>query len=312
MNEKIKSLLESKRNIEEQINRLPYHGTPEIKTIDEKKYLYVRKRELNKVKSEYVGIYSDELYNLLINNQKKEKLWKKEFRKIEKYLAELGYDSGVELTSNVMLNIDFARTEMKNSIYDQAVLEGVATTYADTAEIIDNGRVSGMKAEDVLKIVNLKHAWEFIMDKDIVLEKSNFYIVSMINKFVNQGIYYNAGSIRNVPVAISGTSYIPPMVMESLVKEEIEVILNKKDTPIDTAIELALYVMKKQLFNDGNKRTGIIYANHYLISKGEGLLVVPFEIVKDFQKKLVVYNETNELNDIKMFFKEKCWKKLIK
>lgn len=211
-----------------------------------------------------------------------------------------------------MLNIDFARAEMKNSIYDQAILEGVATTYADTAEIIDNGLINGMKSEDVLKIVNLKQAWEFIMDKDIVICKSDFYVVSMINKFINQRIYYNAWSIRNVPVTISGTSYIPQMIIESQVREEIEHILIEKRDAIYTAIELAIYVMRRQLFNDGNKRTGILYANHYLISKGEGLLVVPYEIVKEFQKELIYFYETNDKSNIVTFLKEKCWTKCNK
>ena len=32
---------------------------------------------------------------------------------------------------------------MKTNIYDQAVLEGVATSFPQTEEIIDNGKVSG-------------------------------------------------------------------------------------------------------------------------------------------------------------------------
>lgn len=59
---------------------------------------------------------------------------------------------------------------MKMNIYDQAVLEGVATSFPQTEEIIDNGKVTGMTATDVQKILNLKHAWEFILDKDVVIK----------------------------------------------------------------------------------------------------------------------------------------------
>jgi hypothetical protein len=62
---------------------------------------------------------------------------------------------------------------MKSSIYDQAVLEGVATTFPQTEEILDNGTVNGMTADDVQKILNLKHAWEFILDKDVLHSDSN-------------------------------------------------------------------------------------------------------------------------------------------
>lgn len=40
MSDEIKKLLNDKRVLEEQINRLPYHGTLEIKNINNKKYLY--------------------------------------------------------------------------------------------------------------------------------------------------------------------------------------------------------------------------------------------------------------------------------
>ena len=41
---------------------------------------------------------------------------------------------------------------MKSNIYDQAVLEGVSTTFPQTEDIIDNGTVNGMTASDVQKI----------------------------------------------------------------------------------------------------------------------------------------------------------------
>lgn len=60
----------------------------------------------------------------------------------------LGYVE-VELSTRVLLNLDFARVNMKVNIYDQAVLEGVATSFPQTENIIDNGIVNGMTATDV-------------------------------------------------------------------------------------------------------------------------------------------------------------------
>ena len=45
---------------------------------------------------------------------------------------------------------------MKLSIYEQAVLEGVATSFPQTEDIIENGKVNGVTASDVQKILNLK------------------------------------------------------------------------------------------------------------------------------------------------------------
>ena len=63
--------------------------------------------------------------------------------------------------------------------------------------------------------------------------------------------------------------------MEIIVKENIDAILREGTDDVETAIKLCLYCMKTQIFNDGNKRASVIFANHYLISKGQGLIVIP-------------------------------------
>lgn len=123
-----------------------------------------------------------------------------------------------------------------------------------------------------------------------------------------KGFYTYGGRIRCVPVTIGGTSYVPPMPIEFVVKEQLEEILNKNADPVDVAIELCLYCMKTQIFNDGNKRASVIFANHYLISKGAGLLVIPESKVHEFKKLLVAYYEDKDTGEILAFMKKNCWK----
>lgn len=40
--------------------------------------------------------------------------------------------------------------------------------------IIENGKVNGMTASDVQKILNLKHTWEFILDTLLCPEVSSY------------------------------------------------------------------------------------------------------------------------------------------
>ena len=304
----IQELLRSKADLQARLSLLAYDGTPEIKTNASGKYIYIRKRVLTRITSEYVGAYSDELYQIVLKNVKEAKELKKQIKQIDKELAKYNYQQS-ELSPRVELNLDFARANMKANIYDQAILEGVATTFPQTETIIENGKVSGMTATDVQKILNLKHAWEFILDKDVLLSKTDFYILSYIAKFVNEGFYDNGGRIRGVPVKIGGTDYIPPLPIESVVKENIEQILNSQKDVIDIAIDLCLYCMKTQIFKDGNKRASVIFTNHYLISKGEGLIVIPEKEVPTFKKLLVDYYEDRDTQNIKTFMKEKCWRK---
>lgn len=56
--------------------------------------------------------------------------------------------------------------------------------------------------------------------------------------------------------------------------------------------------------------TDIILANHYLVSKGKGILVVPYNKVSEFKKLLVAYYEGNYETEIKKFLKEECYQQL--
>lgn len=304
----IQELLQQKADCQARLNLIPYDGTPEIKEQNSGKYLYIRKRIASRLTSTYVDIYSDELYQLLLRNSKEAKELRKQIRSIEKQLATLGFVEN-ELSSQTMLNLDFARANMKLSIYEQAVLEGVATTFPQTEDIIDNGKVNGVTATDVQKILNLKHAWEFILDKDVIQCPTDYSILCHIAKLVNEGFYSNGGRIRGVPVTIGGTSYIPPLPIETVVKENIEFILKQNSEAIDIAINLCLYCMKTQIFNDGNKRASVIFANHYLILKAGGLLVIPEKEVPKFKKLLVAYYENRDNGEILNFMKTKCWRK---
>ena len=301
----IQELLHQKADYQARLNLLPYDGSPEIKGRDEKKYLYIRKRVAGKLTSTYVGEYTDELYQLLLRNAREGRELKKSIRRIDKELAQLGY-SNSELTARVQLNLDFARANMKSNIYDQAVLEGVATTFPQTEDIIDNGMVTGVSATDVQKILNLKHAWEFILDKDVISYPTDYSILCYIARLVNEGFYQDGGRIRGVPVAIGGTSYIPPLPIESVVKENIDAILADPKPPVEKAIRLCLYGMKTQIFNDGNKRTSVIFANHFMISQGAGMIIIPEKDVSEFKQLLIGYYEDKDSGEIMDFMKEKC------
>lgn len=304
---RIQDLLHSKADLQARLRLLPYDGTPEIKDREGIKYLYIRKRVGSRLTSTYVDSYSDDLYNLLLRNNREAKDIRKQLRKIEKELALLGYIE-TELSPRVLLNLDFARANMKANIYDQAVLEGIATSFPQTEDIIDNGIVNGVSASDVQKILNLKHAWEFILDRDVISYPSDYDILCHIAKLVNEGFYHDGGRIRGVPVTIGGTSYIPPLPIESLVKENINEIITTENEAVNVAIKLCLYCMKTQIFNDGNKRASVIFANHYLISKGGGMIVIPEAEVPEFKRLLIAYYEDKDNGEIFEFIKIKCLK----
>lgn len=303
----IQELLQQRADYQARLNLMPYDGTPEIKEQGGSKYLYMRKRIAGKLTSTYVDVYSDELYQLLLRNARETRELHKNIRRINKKLSLLGYEDKA-LPKRVVENMEFARANMKANIYDQAVLEGVATSFPQTEEIIENGVVNGVSATDVQKILNLKHAWEFILDQDVLQSETNYYMLCHIARIVNEGFFYDGGRIRGVPVTIGGSNYIPPLPVESMVREQIAEITGQEKAVVDIAIELCLYCMKTQVFLDGNKRASVIFANHYLIAHGMGFLVIPEKEVPEFKKLLVAFYEGENKNVICSFMRERCWK----
>ena len=304
----IAKLLEEKNIIEVRLEKLIF-GSVEIREQNGKKFIYVHFRDNGRQCSKYIGEYSKELYELIIENNNVARSYKKRLREIKKELDKVNYaEEGI--SNDVALNIDLARRNLVDSIYKQAMLEGVATTYSDTETLINGGKVNDMTAIDVQKVINLKHAWEFILSNGVIEYPSNYNIVSQINAIVEEGMSYNAGKIRNVPVTIGGCVYIPPLPFEDQVREDIRNIVESNKTPLDNAIDALLYIKKKQLFLDGNKRTAVIFANHILIKNATGLIVIPAEKVDEYKKLLIHYYETNEKETIIKFLIDECYNPL--
>lgn len=303
----IAALVEEKNTILKRLSTM-YHGSLEIRETNGNKYIYVHRREDGVQVSKYVGEYSNELHNLILENNILAKDLKSRLRKINKELKTYQYVEN-ELSKEVEFNIALAYRNLVDSIYKQSMLEGVATTYSDTETIVDGGKVNGMSADDVSKVINLKHAWEFILNKGVLQYPSNYAILCQINSIVEQGFSVVAGKIRSIPVKIGGTNYIPPLPIENQVKEQLRDILSIQDV-IERAIKALLYVMKKQLFLDGNKRTAVLFANHILISNGKGLIVIPAEDVSEYKKLLVEYYEKDDAGAITDFLVNKALIKL--
>ena len=299
------ALLQNKQLLEHQLESLSY-GSVEIRERGPYKYIYVHYREDGVSLTKYVDEYSDDLYNLILNNNINAKKLKKQIRSINKELKKLNYTEN-EMSSDVEINIDFAKRHLVQTIYKQAILEGVATTFADTESIIEGGKVNNMTSEDIMKIVNLKHAWEFILNKNVISSNTDFALLCEINKMVEEGFYYTAGKVRGIPVSIGGTKWQPDLPIESVIKEDLNKISDLNLDDVDKAIEYLLYTMKKQIFIDGNKRTAVIFANHYLISRGSGIIVIPSEKIEEFKTLLINYYEGKDEKKIRAFLKKECY-----
>ncbi len=197
-------------------------------------------------------------------------------------------------------NIFVAKRNIVDYIWKSANLEGIAVTYPDTQTIYDGFSVSGYKLEEINAINNLKKAWQFILnDIDITL---NFAYICKINELVGENVFYNPGVIRTTLVNIGGTSWKPDFPLETKIKEELEELLsNNEISKTEQAINVMLWVMRRQMFIDGNKRTAMLIANKIMIENGCGIISIPIEKQNEFYKLLITYYETNDSSVISKF-----------
>ena len=304
----ITSLLRRRQTLADELERLVY-GSIEVREKDTKRYLYVHYREDGIPRTRYVGEFSESLENMIIANNLRAKELKRQIREIDKRLEELGY-ADKKIPAKVQRNIDFARRHIAETIYDQAVLEGVATTFAQTKNILEGGKANGLTSEEVLKIVNLKHAWEYVLNPLVILDKTDYRLMCDINRLIEEGLYFTAGRLRDVPVRIGGTDWQPELPLESLVREGLEEVLVAGGDEVEKAVRLMLFVMRRQVFIDGNKRTGVVLANHYLIGRGLGMIVIPAEKAVEFKRLLIPYYEGKDRGEMMKFVRKECHLKM--
>lgn len=200
-------------------------------------------------------------------------------------------------------NVFFAKRNLVDSIWKSANLEGIAVTFPETQMIVDGLSIANKTLDEITAIVNLKKAWEYLFAT--INEPINLSLIQDFNRIVGRDIVNRAGFLRNADVRISGTNYKPKLPIDYEVKENVNDILRGKNKQ-EVALDLMLYLMRSQLFFDGNKRTSMLIANKIFIENGLGILSVAKENIHEFLTMLVEFYESNDGMKIKSFCKKHC------
>lgn len=202
-------------------------------------------------------------------------------------------------------NVFVAKRNIVNYIWNSATLEGIKVTFPETQAIYDGGIVNGLTVDNIIAINNLKYAWQFILEtKDI---ECDYKLLCHIHKLVADKLVLDTDleKIRTTPVNIGGTSFKPQFPIESQIKEELVEILNQEEkTKTEIAIESMLYIMRRQMFIDGNKRVAMLFANKIMIDNGCGIITIAQENQPMFYEKLIKYYETGDNKDLKEWLYE--------
>ena len=200
-------------------------------------------------------------------------------------------------------NFFLAKKVLVSNIYNSARLEGINTTYPDTQTILEGVNVPTLKLDEINCILNLRDAWNYTLTN--IDAEVNLDFICKVNSFVSRNESLEWGVLRNGKVGINGVDYIPNIPNEKDIINNIENILKEKSTTLKS-INLMLYLMRSQVFWDGNKRTSIIVANKILIQNGCGIITVKEEYIGEFNTLLTEYYNTGNKDKITKFLYDKC------
>ncbi len=199
-------------------------------------------------------------------------------------------------------NVFVAKRNIVDYIWKSANLEGIDVTYSETQVIYDGGIVNGLTVDKIIAINNLKYAWQFILENEDI--EYDYKTLCQIHKLTCDKLVLdqNLGRIRSTPVNIGGTKWKPEFPIESQIKEELEGLLNQSEkTKTEIAIEIMLWIMRRQMFIDGNKRVAMLFANKIMIDNGCGIITISQENQPIFFEKLIKFYETGDNADLKQW-----------
>ena len=305
----VKNLLRDRETVEAKLDVLPdYDGAPEIKELRTGRYIYIRKRVDGKLTSRYIGRYSDELYYRTVSEIESIRMLKTELREIENQLKRLGYQPET-VPDEIRRNVRFARDNMIENVYNFAVLDGTEITPEQTEDVIENRHIHGLFARDVLKILNLKRAWEFITDRDLAPFKTDSDIFFNISELVNCDMFSNGATAAAPTVTSKETHSWKSQPFGKKMKENVDIIISHGHDPVDTALKLFLYCSRTRYPGIRKKLISLLFANRFLICSGAGLLTVPADDVPEFSKLYISFLVSGDSTELERFMKEKCLKR---
>lgn len=203
-------------------------------------------------------------------------------------------------------NIFVAKKYLKDSVYRSAFLEGIAVTFPQTEQILEEAEVKGVSSKDIAKIFGLRDAWSYILSNlDISISLAT--LEELHRTIAREDVPWDRlGKLRTENVRISGTSYLPELPTTEKIQSNLEEILASNASDTDKAVTLMLYIMRAQPFLDGNKRVATSICNLILVSRGRGIFSLPPEKKQEFGEALVSFYETGEMRTIKKLISDFC------
>ena len=202
-------------------------------------------------------------------------------------------------------NIFLAKRLLVDAVYKSANLEGIAVTFAQTIDILNDVNVENIKPSEISKVCCLRDAWQYIIDH--IDDELHLGFLEEVHTLITKSEidYQDLGKVRTRDVLISGTNWRPEIPNPETLHQELKE-LSTIENVTDRALTIMLWIMRNQIFLDGNKRVATMIGNKILIENGKGIISVPVELDGKFKTLLVEYYETNNMENIKQWMYDNC------
>ena len=210
--------------------------------------------------------------------------------------------------------------------YNSNKIENPETSYHDTREIFDNGKVVGYTGElrTLFEIQNQKLCYDFLRKKIIDKQPIDTNLILEIHQILMNGCYDSSRWEQGErPGRFKLNDYITGDNVGSdpeTVESDIAILCSEiNEAPSDKVLTVASYLHLKfesiHPFADGNGRVGRTLMNYYLMTHGCPPAILYVEDKKTYYMSLAVYDKTEDIAGFEQFLKEqtiKTWSKNTK
>lgn len=185
--------------------------------------------------------------------------------------------------------------------YNALNIEGVAITITETQDLLNNKNIYSLKDTDNLIATNFINSLSYINN---IIEKGfdKYELIEYmkrINLYLLNGLHSEAGNIRYSNIKVSGSNYIPKIPVEFEIREDI---MKNIDNILEDPLELYCYIIRNQIFADGNKRTALLITN-LILYKDNKYFSVDEEYADEYRVKLIEMYETGDIEKFKGYTK---------
>lgn len=208
------------------------------------------------------------------------------------------------------LSPDILKRELERFVIElswkSSKIEGNTYTLLETETLIrKNKEAEGRTKEEAIMILNHKRAFEQIMKDKASFKKVSLSIVNQLHNTLTTGLGIGSG-IREHGVGITGTAYRPldnqHQIREAM--EKLTKVINKRRSPLEKALIANAMISYIQPYSDGNKRTGRMLTNAFLLTHDYYPLSYRSIDEEEFKKALILFYEQGSLYHLKRLFLE--------